>query len=874
MALNDIREKYLAFFETKGHLRLPSFSLVPENDKSLLIINSGMAPMKPYFAGTATPPRKRVTTCQKCVRTGDIENVGKSGRHVSFFEMLGNFSFGDYFKKEAIPWAWEFMTEVLKFQPERLFISVYLDDDEAANIWKDDVGVDPARIVRMGRPDNFWEHGLGPCGPCSEIYFDRGSQYGQDDFLASVTADEDRYIEVWNLVFTQFSKEEDGSYSNLANPNIDTGMGLDRMALVMQGVDSIFEIDTIKSIRDTVCTIAGADYGKNPANDLSIRIVTDHIRPIVFMTADGILPSNEGRGYVLRRLLRRAVRHGRSLGISDLFLSRLAKTVIAQSGGAYPEIKEKSDYIFKLVDTEESRFHETLDAGMEILRNLISGLEASKTPTLPGFEAFKLYDTYGFPVELTQEILAEHGFGLDEDGFSQEMEKQRTRGRQAREESTFLGADTTVYDGLTTPPTEFFGHTANELKSCKIQHLIVKGEMADSAAEGDEVVVIVNKTPIYAEGGGQAGDGGIIKTSSGTVVVRDCLKVSGGFFAHMGIVSQGAVSTEDKCEIFVDTDKRAASARHHTATHLLQAALRAVLGSHVQQSGSLVTPDRLRFDFTHFSPLSPENITDIENMVNSFIFAAAPVSAAEMNIDEARNVGALALFGERYGEVVRVVSIGDESRELCGGIHVDNTAKIGLFKLISENGIAAGVRRIEALCGPLAIAHFQNMENTLNTACAHLKTKPDALISRIEQLQAATREAERELARIRAKDAGSAIDDILAKREQIAGCELVCGELAGVDINDLRNLGDRLLAKITKGIAILISTTDNRANIIAMAAPDAVSAGVHCGNIIKAAANAAGGGGGGRPNMAQAGIPAEKSQTALTTAKEALKSML
>jgi len=861
LGLNEIREKFLEYFEKQGHLRLKSFSLIPHNDKSLLIINSGMAPMKPYFAGTQTPPRNRVATCQKCIRTGDIEEVGLSDRHGSFFEMLGNFSFGDYFKREAIKWAWEFMIDILKFDADKLHVTVYHEDDEAYNIWEKEVGLASSRIFRMGKDTNFWEHGLGPCGPSSEIFYDRGPKHGQDDFLASDAAGEHRYIEVWNLVFTQFSKEEDGSYSNLANPNIDTGMGLDRMAMVMQGVPSIFDVDTAKAIREQACKIAKITYGADAKRDISIRVITDHIRSIIFMTADGILPGNEGRGYVLRRLLRRAVRHGRLLGIREAFLVRLAEVAIIQSDKAYPELAEKRDYIHKLIGTEEARFHETLDSGMELLRSMIADLQKNGTKALNGTDAFKLYDTYGFPLELTQEILEEQGFKLDEAAFRSEMEKQRKRGRDAREESTFLGAGATVYDGLDCPPTEFVGHDTGVVENARILFV--------DSGENGAVSVIVDRTPIYAEGGGQRGDSGKIVCPNGAVDVTDCKRVGDGLFVHIG-VSTGVVNVGDIAKITFDAAMRSKITAHHSATHILHGVLKQVLGGHVQQAGSLVTENRLRFDFTHFAPVSQDELSKIEKIVNALIFENCTISIESKSLDEARASGATALFGEKYGERVRVVTIEDHA-ELCGGSHVGTTAEIGVFKILSEAGIAAGVRRIEAVCGPAAIDDYKRSEALVSQAAATLKTKPENLLAKIEQLLTANKEAARELEQLKAKSANSAIDDILAAQQEVGGITLLCGNIPNADINGLRNLGDALLAKVPAGVCVLTTTTADKATIIAMAADEAIKAGAHCGNLIKAAATAAGGGGGGRPNMAQAGISADEVDIAIEAAKKTLK---
>ena len=866
IGLNKIREKFLNFFESKAHMRLPSFSLVPEHDKSLLVINAGMAPLKPYFTGQATPPSRRVATCQKCLRTGDVDEVGKTARHNTFFEMLGNFSFGDYFKEEVIPWAWEFITKELEIPTDKLYVSIYLDDDEAYKIWRDKVGVSADRIFRMGKKDNFWELSLGPCGPCSEIYYDRGPRHGLDDFMASVSADEDRYIEFWNLVFTQFDKAEDGSYSDLQMKNIDTGMGLERISMIMQGVDSIFEIDTMKAIRDEVCAATGTIYGTSDKTDVSICIITDHARAITFMISDGILPSNEGRGYVLRRLLRRAVRHGKLLGINSKFLNRLVSVVIENYKNEYIELWEKRDYIFKLVEQEEQRFFETLDSGTELLRSHISRLKSTGQGVLNGTDIFKLHDTFGFPLELTKEILEEEGLTADEKGFSQEMEKQRSRARAAREDAGFTGGDESVFDGLGLSAVNFVGYD-NHFAETSILYISCNNRLVETASEGDEVAIITNITPVYAESGGQKSDCAIIETDSGKIEITDCIKVSSGQFAHMGRVLRGEIRRGDKAKISIDSVKRLDTSRHHTATHLLHAALRKVLGEHVQQAGSLVTHDRLRFDFAHFAPISTGELAEIEAAVNRAILANLPVSAEEMPVAEAKSRGAIALFGEKYGETVRVIDIGGEAIELCGGTHLNSTAQIGSFKILSENGISAGVRRVEAVVGASALAHYGQVEARLAEISALLKTPAENLQNRITQLIAANKETERQLAKIRQLSANSNVDEILAAKEQIGSIFLASALLPDMDIDALRKLSDTLIDKIGQGAVILAGTFDGKANILARATADAVKSGIHCGNIVKAAATAAGGGGGGRPDMAQAGIKnADKAKAALEAA--------
>ncbi len=854
MGVNEIREAFLRFFEGKDHLRLPSASLVPHNDNSLLLINSGMAPLKPFFTGQETPPRKRVTTCQKCIRTGDIENVGKTARHGTFFEMLGDFSFGDYFKEEIIPWSWEFVTKVLEIPEDKLYVTIYQDDDEAFEIWQRKVNLPADRIVRLGKADNFWEHGIGPCGPCSEIYYDRGEAYGCGKETCGVGCDCDRYMEFWNLVFTQFDRQEDGSYPRLEHPNIDTGMGLERMATIMQGVDSIFDVDTVKAIRDEVCRLAGVTYGKEHKKDVSVRVITDHIRSVTFMTADGVLPSNEGRGYVLRRLLRRAARHGKLLGINKAFLADLCQIAIQVSQDAYPELKEKKDYIMKVISVEENSFYKTIDKGMEILKADIEEMKEKGETVMKGEKSFRLYDTYGFPLDLTKEILEEEGFAVDEDAFKEEMELQRKRAREARGESTYMGADETVYHKLSADlPTAFAGYDAGRVEDTKVIALIANNDVAEAATAGDEVSVFIENTPFYAESGGQVGDSGIMKSETGTVEITDCIKVVGGKIAHVGTVVDGSISVGDRVLAEIDGKKRLATSRNHSATHLLQKALRTVLGTHVEQAGSYVSADRLRFDFTHFAPMTEAEIKEVEMIVNEKIFENLSICTAEMSIDDARKMGAMALFGEKYGNVVRVVNMDDYSIELCGGAHLKNTSQIGSFKIISENGIAAGVRRIEALTGTAALKHYQEQEETLKSVCQLVKTTPDNMLKRLESLMAEQKELSRELDRMKAKMAGSAADEILDKKEEIKGFQVVCAEIKDADANALRTLGDQLKNKIGSGVLVLASGVEGKVNLVVMATDDAVKAGVHAGNIIKEAAKICGGGGGGRPNMAQAG---------------------
>lgn len=876
LGVNEIREAFLQFFESKDHLRLPSFSLVPHNDNSLLLINSGMAPMKAYFTGQEIPPSKRVTTCQKCIRTGDIDNVGKTARHGTFFEMLGDFSFGDYFKNEIVPWSWEFVTKVLEIPEDKLYVTIYEEDDETGKIWHDVVGLPWERIVKLGKADNFWEHGTGPCGPCTEIYYDRGEEYGCDSPTCGVGCDCDRYMEFWNLVLTQFNAEEDGTYTELAQKNVDTGMGLERMATIMQGVDSIFDVDTVKSIRDAVCAKAGVTYGTDHKTDVSVRVITDHIRSVTMMTADGVLPSNEGRGYVLRRLLRRAARHGKLLGIDGEFLAELSKSVIACSGEAYPELVEKQDYIFKILSIEENSFYKTIDNGMEILKADIAEMKAANTKVMSGEKAFRLYDTYGFPVDLTKEILAEEGMDIDEAGFAEEMKQQKERARSARAKSNYMGAADTVYNELPVElETKFAGYDIYDVANAKIVALVANDKIATQAEAGDGVAVLLDRTPFYAESGGQVGDHGTIKTETGTVQITNCVKVVGGKIAHLGEVTEGTILEGQTACASIDETLRMASARNHSATHLLHKALRTVLGSHVEQAGSYVSADRLRFDFTHFAALTPEELKEVERLVNDAIFASYTVHAEEMSMDEARNMGAMALFGEKYGDVVRVVDMGGYSIELCGGAHLKNTAQVGSFKIISENGVAAGVRRIEALTGQEALRHYQAQEEEIKAVCRMVKSTPDKLLARLEQILAEQKETAKELEKLKAKMAGGAADEILNNKTEIGGVGVLAAEVKDADANALRTMGDQLKQKLGSGVIVLASGKDGKVNLVVMATDDVVKKGVHAGNIIKAAAAVCGGGGGGRPNMAQAGgKDASKIAQALEEAKTVIAQQL
>lgn len=876
LGVNEIREEFLKFFESKDHLRLPSFPLVPRNDNSLLLINSGMAPMKAYFTGQEIPPSKRVTTCQKCIRTGDIDNVGKTARHGTFFEMLGDFSFGDYFKNEIVPWSWEFVTKVLEIPEDRLYVTIYEEDDKTGKIWHDVVGLPWDRIVKLGKEDNFWEHGTGPCGPCTEIYYDRGPEYGCDSPTCGVGCDCDRYMEFWNLVLTQFNAEEDGTYTELAMKNVDTGMGLERMATIMQGVDSIFDVDTVKSIRDAVCAKAGVEYGKDHKTDVSVRVITDHIRSVTMMTADGVLPSNEGRGYVLRRLLRRAARHGKLLGIEGEFLAELSKSVIACSGEAYPELVEKQDYIFKILSIEENSFYKTIDKGMEILKADMEEMKAAGEKVMSGEKSFRLYDTYGFPVDLTKEILAEEGMEIDEDAFTAEMKAQKERARSARAKSNYMGAAETVYNELPVElETAFAGYDVYDVANAKIVALVANEAVAETAQAGDTVAVFLDRTPFYAESGGQVGDQGVIKTETGVVKVTNCVKVVGGKIAHMGEVTEGLVQVGEMACASIDVELRMASSRNHSATHLLHKALRTVLGTHVEQAGSYVSAERLRFDFTHFAAMTADEIKEVERLVNDAIFASYDVHTDEMSIDEARNRGAMALFGEKYGEVVRVVDMGGYSIELCGGAHLKNTAQVGSFKILSENGVAAGVRRIEAVTGKEALKHYQAQEDEIKEICRLVKSTPDKLLARLEQLLAEQKETAKELEKLKAKMAGGAADEMLNSKVEIGGVAVLAAEVKDMDGNALRTMGDQLKQKLGSGVVVLASGKDGKVNLMAMATDDVVKKGVHAGNIIKAAAAVCGGGGGGRPNMAQAGgKDASKIADALEKAKAVVAEQL
>ena len=870
--LNELREKYLSFFESKGHLRLPSFSLVPQNDPTLLLINAGMAPMKAYFLGQQTPPARRVVTCQKCIRTPDIERVGKTARHGTYFEMLGNFSFGDYFKKEATAWAWEFITKVLAMPVDRLWVTIYQDDDEAFDIWTKEVGVAPDRVVRFGKEDNFWEHGSLPCGPCSEIYFDRGEKYGCGKPTCGVGCDCDRYVEFWNIVFQQFDSDGKGHYTRLKKPNIDTGLGLERLACIMQDVNNLFEVDTVANIMRHASRIAGVHYGASAKTDVSLRVVTDHIRSTVFMVADGVLPSNEGRGYVLRRLLRRGARHGRLLGIEGPFLGELCDTVIHENASAYPELVEKKDYIKRVIAMEEERFSTTIDQGLQLLNSQIEKMEAAGEKVLSGDEAFRLYDTFGFPIDLTSEILAERSLSVDAGRFEVCMKEQRERARSARAAG---GSDSLA--GVAdddTPETQFLGYEALEAEA-KIAAIIAGGERAGFAGPGAEVSLLLDRTPFYAESGGQVGDTGIIRTESAVVQVAGCRKSVTGRFVHVGTVLSGTVSVGDAVKAAVDAERRRAIMRNHSAAHLLQAALRRVLGTHVQQAGQLVDEHRVRFDFTHFSALSAEELEKVEQQVNAAILSGASVQVKEMPIEEARKTGAMALFGEKYGATVRVVKMGDYSTEFCGGTHVENTAKIGLFRVVSESSVAAGVRRIEGATGLNVLELLRHDDETLRRSSQVLKTSPSELTERAAQVLAELHAKDKEIESLQAEIAGSRLNGLLAKAKEVGGLRVICARYDGTAPEELRLITDRLREAAPDAVAVLASVSGGKVSFVAACGKQAVAKGAHAGKIVKAAAAVAGGGGGGRPDSAMAGgKDVAKTQQALESVPQILGELL
>lgn len=848
--LNEIRKMFLDYFESQGHLVLKSFSLVPHNDNSLLLINAGMAPLKPYFTGQEIPPRRRVATCQKCIRTGDIENVGKTARHGTFFEMLGNFSFGDYFKHEAIHWTWEFLTKIIGLDPNRLYPTVFEEDDEAFEIWTKEIGLAPERIHRFDKSENFWEHGSGPCGPCSEVYYDRGEKYGKDEYVGS---EGDRFMEVWNNVFTQFENDGQGHYTELKNKNIDTGMGLERLAVVVQDVDSIFEVDTIKALLDEVAGIAGTKYKEDEKKDVSLRLITDHIRSCTFMISDGIMPSNEGRGYVLRRLLRRAARHGRMLGIEGEFLAKLAQTVIELSKDGYPELEEKKEMILKVLTEEESKFDKTIDQGLAILSEMEEKMARDGVKVMSGEDAFKLYDTYGFPIDLTKEIMEEKGFSIDEEGFVAAMENQRETARKARKTTNYMGADVTVYQSLDPALTTVFTGYDSLKTEGKIMVLTTDTEVVEALTDGQEGTIVTDKSPFYATMGGQNADVGVIFTDDAEFVVEDTIKLPGDKIGHIGHVTKGMFTMSDVVEMEVDAKNRENTAKNHSCTHLLHKALREILGNHVEQAGSLVDAHRLRFDFTHFQSLTGEEIRMVEDLVNQEIKAALPVVTEVMDVESAKKSGAMALFGEKYHGDVRVVSMGDFSKELCGGTHVKNTSEIGAFKIISESGIAAGVRRIEALTGDALNDYYRGLEEKLQTLAKQLKTNVSELGDRIDNLLEEVKALKSENEQLKSKLANEAMGNAAENIVDVKGVKLLAMKVEGVEMNELRNLGDQLKKDTDDGVVVLASQVEGKVNLMVMAGESAVKKGAHAGNIVKAIAGFVGGGGGGRPNMAQAG---------------------
>ena len=871
MGLNEIREKYLAFFESKGHLRLPSFSLMPNGDNSLLLINSGMAPMKKYFTGEVTPPRKRVTTCQKCIRTPDIERVGKTARHGTFFEMLGNFSFGDYFKPEATKWAWEFCTQVMQMPVDKLWVTIYLDDDEAFKIWTEQVGVPAERIVRLGKEDNFWEHGTGPCGPCSEIYFDRGEKYGCGKETCGVGCDCDRYTEFWNLVFTQFDSDGNGNYAPLEHPNIDTGMGLERLACIMQGVDNLFEVDTVQNIMKKISEISGVKYHENEKTDVSLRVITDHIRSATFMIGDGVMPSNEGRGYVLRRLIRRACRHGRLLNVTDPFLYEVVDTVIAENHKAYPELADKEEIIKKIILSEEESFGKTIDAGLTRLNEAIKNLKGN---VLSGKDAFKLNDTYGFPLDLTKDILEEHGITVDEDEFNSLLENQKRTARAARKDA---GAD--AWKGsnikLDVEPTEFLGYTQFNCEAKVLALINDNGELVDALGAGDEGVVITDKTTMYALSGGQVGDAGAIKSKAGVFYVGDTTKDDNKIYYHAGSVHEGIISVGDTVSVEVNETRRRNIMRNHTAAHLLQAALREVLGTHVEQAGQLVNEKEVRFDFTHFEAMSEDEITKTEMLVNQFIMSATEVTMQEMPIEEAKKMGAMMLFGEKYGDIVRVVKAGDFSTEFCGGTHVANSGELGLFKILSESSVASGVRRITAVTGANLFVMLKGLEYTTKKVASLLKASDDEVITKIETIIGENRADQKKISELTAEITRLKSADMFKEPVKIGEIDLYVASLSDVTPDALRSMGDDLKAKGDNVVAVLSTVNGDKANFATVCGKAAIAKGIKAGMLVKEIATLAGGGGGGRPDSAMAGAKNVSAvPTAMGKVEEIIKKML
>ena len=853
--LNELREMFLTFFESKGHLRLPSFPLVPENDPSLLLINAGMAPMKPWFKGEEEPPRKRVCTCQKCIRTGDIENIGHTARHGTYFEMLGNFSFGDYFKLDAIQWTWEFLTDPkwVGLEPDRLYPSVYLDDDEAFDIWHKVVGIPKDRIYRMGKEDNFWEHGSGPCGPCSEVYYDRGEEFGCGKPDCAPGCDCDRYIEIWNNVFTQFDNDGEGNYTELAQKNIDTGMGLERLAVVCQNVNSLFDVDTVMNITNKVSELTGAHYGDSVASDVSLRIITDHIRSATFMICDGVLPSNEGRGYVLRRLLRRAARHGKLLGVGEPFLYKILDTVIHENEGEYKDLRQKQDYITKVIRTEEENFAKTIDGGMKIFADLLAQHKEKGETMFSGADAFKLYDTYGFPVDLTEEMVKDEGMTLDREGFEKEMEAQRVRARAAREALGDLGWSGVDF-GKEVPATVFEGYDRTELEGAKVVAIVAEDQLVDEIIPGTDAIVVLDRTPFYAEQGGQVADHGVITAGEAVYQVKDVQKNKGGKFMHYGKLTAGSLKVGDTVSAAIDADRRKAVMRAHTATHLLDKALRTVLGDHVHQAGSLVEPDKVRFDFTHFSAMTPEELARVGAMVNDAILEGYDVDAKEMPIDEAKETGAIALFGEKYGEIVRVVNMGEGySVEFCGGTHLNNTAKVGVFQILSEFSVASGVRRIEAITGKATLAEMKELQHTILDVSAALKVKPVELVERAKAMVQERKTLAQMIEKYKSKEALGEAERVLFSAKPVGEMKVLTAVIPEADANRLRSMGDFLRDKEPKVVGVLAAVQGEKITFLAVCGKEAVKAGVKAGDIIKSVTALCGGKGGGKPDSAMGG---------------------
>lgn len=874
---NELRDMYLKFFEDKGHLKMESFSLVPKNDKSLLLINAGMAPLKPYFTGVQKPPSKRITTCQKCIRTGDIENVGKTSRHGTFFEMLGNFSFGDYFKMEIIPWAWEFVTEVLKLPKDKLYVTIYLEDDEAFNIWKEKTDIDTEKIFRLGKEDNFWEHGAGPCGPCTEIHFDKGVDLEPvktaEEFVKA--SDEDRIIEFWNLVFTQFDGDGKGNYEKLAKTNIDTGMGLERIATIIQGVNNIFEIDTVRDILDSVAKVSRVKYGEDKAKDISLRIITDHIKSVTMLICDGVSPNNEGRGYVLKRLLRRAARHGRLLGIEGLFLTDIVDSVIKNYKSAYKELEEKQEFIKRIISLEEERFNETIDVGMDILLVYIKELNNQGSNVLSGKKAFKLYDTYGFPYELTEEICEEKEIKIDKEVFEKEMENQRTRARQGRETTSYMGSEETPINKIDAAiDTEFVGYTSLNIEG-RVLLIADDEKFRDELQALEKGYIVTDKTPFYPEMGGQIGDTGLMKGNGFSIKVYNTQKSVGGKIIHYVKVIEGVLKKGDIVNLMVDKARRKGISRNHTATHMLQEALREVIGEHTHQAGSYVDEERLRFDFDHFQGLTKEELDKVEKLVNEKVMEIYDVSTKLMTLEEAKSSGAMALFDEKYGEKVRVVCVSDFSMELCGGTHVKNSGEIGLFKILSETGVASGIRRIEAITGFVAMKYVEEKQKLLKEASNLLKCNEKEIISRILKQSEEIKEKEKEILELKSKLNTGVEEEILKHSIDINGVRVVCYKTSGIDGASLRDLGDKVKDKLSSGVVVLISDNDGKVNLVAMSTKDCIKKGVHCGNIIKEVSKVVDGGGGGRPDMAQAGGKnPKKIDEAIEKAKEVIKTLV